>query len=59
MQRTLSAREVEERGRETSQVLNKILASAIAKMPESRKDCPCGTALSQAQLKKEVVEVAQ
>lgn len=59
LQRTLSAREVEEKGRETSQVLNKILASAIAKMPESRKDCPCGTALSQAQLKKEVVAVAQ
>lgn len=59
LQRTLSAREVEEKGRETSQVLNKILSSAIAKMPESRKDCPCGTALSQAQLKKEVVEVAQ
>ncbi len=59
LQRTLSAREVEEKGRETSQVLNKILTSAIASMPESRKDCPCGTALSQAQLKKEVVEVAQ
>ena len=59
LQRTLSAREVEEKGRETSQVLNKILAAAIAKMPESRKDCPCGTALSQAQLKKEVLEVAQ
>jgi 5'-methylthioadenosine phosphorylase len=59
LQRTLSAREVADRGRETSQVLNKILATAIAKMPESRKDCPCSTALSQAQLKKEVVEVAQ
>jgi len=59
LQRTLSAREVEEKGRETSQVLNKILAGAISKMPESRKDCPCGTALAHAQLKKEVVEVAQ
>jgi len=26
-------------------VLNKILTGAIAKIPESRKDCPCGTAL--------------
>ena len=59
LQRTLSATEVEEKGRETSQVLNKILAGAISKMPESRKDCPCGTALSHAQLKKEVVEVVQ
>jgi len=59
LQRTLSAREVEDKGRETSQVLNKILVGAVSKMPESRKDCPCGTALSQAQLKKEVVEVAQ
>jgi 5'-methylthioadenosine phosphorylase len=59
LQRTLSAREVEEKGRETSQVLNKILAGAVARMPESRKDCPCGSALSQAQLKKEVVEVPQ
>ncbi len=40
-------------------MLNKILAGAIVRMPESRKDCPCGTALAQAQLKKEVVEVAQ
>ncbi|HEX9197435.1 MAG TPA: S-methyl-5'-thioinosine phosphorylase [Candidatus Bathyarchaeia archaeon] len=59
LQRTLSAREVEDKGRETSHVLNKILAGAIGRMPESRKDCPCGTALAQAQLKKEVVEVAQ
>jgi len=59
LQRTLSAREVEEKGRETSQVLNKILASAISRMPESRKDCPCGTALSHAQLKKDIVEAAQ
>jgi len=59
LQRTLSAREVEDKGRETSQVLNRILVVAIGRMPESRKDCPCGTALAQAQLKKEVVEVAQ
>jgi len=59
LQRTLSAREVEDKGRESSQVLNKILAGAVSKMPESRKDCPCGTALSKAQLKNEVVKVAQ
>jgi 5'-methylthioadenosine phosphorylase len=60
LQRTLSAREVEEKGRETSQVLNKILISAIKTMPESRKDCPCGTALAHAQLKKEEIrETAQ
>ncbi len=53
LQRTLSAREVEEEGHETSQVLNKILTGAIAKIPESRKDCPCGTALAHAQLRKE------
>ncbi len=51
LQRTLSAREVEERGRETSQVLNKILIGAIGKIPESRRDCSCGTALAQAQLR--------
>ncbi len=56
LQRTLSAREVEEKGHETSQVLNKILAGAIAKIPESRKDCPCGTALAHAQLKKEEIQ---
>src|SRR5205809_7830249 len=53
LQRTLSAREVEEKGHETSQVLNKILTGAIAKIPESRKDCPCGTTLAHAQLKRE------
>src|SRR5207244_2096171 len=53
LQRTLSAREVEEKGHETSHVLNKILTAAIAKIPESRKDCPCGTALAHAQLRKE------
>ncbi len=53
LQRTLSAREVEEKGRETSQVLNKILVNAIKTIPEPRKDCPCGTALAHAQLRKE------
>ena len=56
LQRMLSAREVEEKGHETSQVLTKILAGAIAKIPESRKDCPCGTALAHAQLKKEEIQ---
>ena len=56
LQRTLSAREVEEKGHETSQVLNRILTGAIAKIPESRKDCPCGTALAHAQLKKEEIQ---
>ena len=53
LQRTLSAREVEEKGHETSQLLNKILTGTIAKIPESRKDCPSGTALTHAQLKRE------
>jgi len=56
LQRTLSAREVEEKGHETSKVLNKILTGAIAEIPESRKDCPCGTALAHAQLKKEEIQ---
>ena len=56
MQRTLSATEVEERGRETSLVLTKIITSAIARIPKSRQDCPCGTALVNAQLGQSVVE---
>src|SRR2546427_13235241 len=52
LQRTLSAKEVEDKGKETSQILNKILIEAIGKITESRKDCPCGIALAQAQLKK-------
>jgi len=51
LQRTLSAREVEEKGRETSQLLNKILIGAIGKIPESRRDCSCATALAHARLK--------
>jgi 5'-methylthioadenosine phosphorylase len=59
LQRTLSAREVEEKGRETSQVINRILVNAIKTVPESRKDCPCGTALAHAQLKnEEILEIA-
>ena len=52
LQRTLSAMEVEEKGRETSQILNKILIEAVGNIPESRKNCPCGTSLAPAQLKK-------
>lgn len=50
LQRVLSAQEVEMKGQETSNVLNKILIEAIEKMPESRKGCPCGTALAAARL---------
>lgn len=53
LQRTLSAREVEEKGRETSQVLSKIISGAIERIPESRRDCNCGNALAQAQLKQD------
>src|SRR5438309_9671644 len=56
LQRTLSAREVEEKGHETSQVLNKILSGAIAKILESRKDCRCGTAVPLARLQREATE---
>ena len=56
LQRTLSAREVEEKGHETSKVLTRILTGAIAKIPESRKDCPCGTALAHAKLKREEIQ---
>src|SRR5207244_13658420 len=53
LQRTLSARKVEDKGHETSQVLNKKLTGAIAKITDSRKDCPCGTALAHAKLRTE------
>jgi hypothetical protein len=56
LQRALSAREVEEKGHQTSKVLNKILTGAIAEIPESREDCPCSTALAHAQLKKEEIQ---
>jgi 5'-methylthioadenosine phosphorylase len=56
LQRTLSAREVEEKGRETGQILNKILIEAIGKIPESREGCSCGRALAQAQLHKPEVK---
>ncbi len=50
LQRTLSAREVEDRGRDAGQILNKIIIGAIENMPESRKNCSCARALSSAQL---------
>ena len=50
LQRSLSAQEVEEKGRETSQVLGKVLIEAIGKIPETRKGCNCGRALAPAQL---------
>lgn len=56
LQRTLSAKEVEEKGRETSQILNKILIEAIGKIPEARTGCSCGRALAQAQLNKPEVK---
>jgi hypothetical protein len=52
LQRTLSAKEVEEKGRETGQILNKILIEAIGKTPDTREGCSCGRALAQAQLNK-------
>lgn len=56
LQRTLSAREVEEKGRETGQILNKILIEAIGKVPDTREGCSCGRALAQAQLNKPEVK---
>ena len=53
LQRTLSAQEVEERGRDSGQILNKIIIEAVENIPESRKGCTCGRALSSAQLGKE------
>src|SRR5439155_23413750 len=56
LQRTLSAREVEETGHETSQILNKILIEAIGKIPDTREGCSCARALAQAQLNKPEVK---
>lgn len=50
LQRSLSAHEVEERGRETSKMLNAILLESIPRLPISRLDCPCPKALAHAQL---------
>src|SRR5205807_6986144 len=56
LQRTLSAKEAEEKGRETGQILNKILIEAIGKIPDTREGCSCGRALAQAQLNKPEVK---
>lgn len=49
LQKNLSAREVEERGRETSRILNKVIIEAVGKIPDKRT-CPCANALGSAQL---------
>jgi 5'-deoxy-5'-methylthioadenosine phosphorylase len=63
MQRNLSAQEVEDRGRESGQILNKIIIQAIENIPESRRGCSCSRALNSAQLGKsessEAEEVAR
>jgi 5'-methylthioadenosine phosphorylase len=56
LQRTLSAKDVEEKGKETSQILNKILIEAIGKIPDTREGCSCARALAQAQLNKPEVK---
>ncbi len=59
LQRTLSAHEVEERGRETSKTLNAILLDSIPKLPIQRLDCPCPKALAHAQLAPDKMEEEQ
>lgn len=59
LQRLLSAQEVELKGLETGYILNKILIEAIEKIPETRKGCPCGSALSTAQLAKSEKETRE
>ncbi len=50
LQKALSAQEVEEKGREKIQFLNKLLIEATGKIPDARKGCACGKALAPAQL---------
>ena len=57
LQNQLSAREVEDQGKQTSNLLNSILLNVVSSVPERHNDCPCGNALNQAQLTSEVVEV--
>ena len=59
LQRTLSAREVEERGRDSGQLLNKIIIQGIERIPESRRGCSCARALSSARLGKGEKESAE
>jgi 5'-methylthioadenosine phosphorylase len=58
LQRTLSATEVERKGQETSSALSKIIANATLKIPDSRHDCSCSTALANARLTKDIVKEA-
>jgi len=59
LQQTLSAREVEEKGRDSGRILNKILILAIESIPESRRNCSCSQALSSAQLVKVEKETSE
>src|SRR2546425_11123076 len=59
LQRTLSAKEVEERSRDSGKILNKIIIEAVENIPESRRGCACSRALSSAQLGKEDMEKAE
>jgi len=59
LQRTLSAQEVEERGRDSGQILNKIIIEAVDNIPDSRRGCACSRALSSAQLGKEDMEKSE
>ena len=52
LQRTLSAQEVEDRGRDSGQILNKLIIEAVENIPDSRRGCSCARALSAAQLTK-------
>lgn len=56
LQRTLSATEVEQKGQEASAMLTRIITSAIGKIPDMRHDCPCGSALANARLTRDVVK---
>src|SRR5437879_8816802 len=49
LQRPLSAKEVEEKGRETGQILNKILIEATDKIPDMRDGCARARPLAQAE----------
>jgi 5'-methylthioadenosine phosphorylase len=55
LQRTLSATEVEHRGQAASNALSRIITVAAGKIPDSRSDCPCGTALQNARLTTDIV----
>jgi len=57
LQRQLSAQEVEEKGREASNILNSILMESITNVPARHNDCPCSSALAHAQLVSNAVEV--